>query len=289
MSTGPAERADAAPEPEIPAELVGSGGGGRHLGRLFAPSVWAPAVVAVGIAVVVWQLLALHNPQDLPRIGAIWQQLSNRPGFYARNTGSTMLETAVGLAAGFVVAFVLGALMCHVRIFERGVMPLAVMLNVTPVVALAPGLAIVFQFGYMPKFIVTAIIVFFPFLVNSLTGLRSVDPEALDVLRTLDASTAEIFVRLRLPSSLPFLFSAARVCLPLSIVGAVVAEFVVSGTTSGLGVFISSARSEAGPYALAEIYAAIAILVAIGLAFTVLVIALEARFLSWHASARRRS
>lgn len=275
--------------PNGPDESTRWGGLARHRHRALTPSIWAPAAVAIGLAALGWQLLALHNPQDLPRIGAIWQQLSNRPGFYARNTGATMLETAVGLLASFAIAFSLAAVMCHVRLFERAVMPLAVMVNVTPVVALAPGLAIVFQFGFMPKFVVTAIIVFFPFLVNSLAGLRSVDAEALDVLRTLDASTREIFVRLRLPSSLPFLFAAARVCFPLSIVGAVVAEFVVSGTTPGLGVFISSARTQAGPYALAEIYAAIAILAAIGLALTFLVTGLEARLLSWHASARRRT
>jgi NitT/TauT family transport system permease protein len=256
----------------------------RHLGH---PMVWAPTVVAIGIVAVVWQILALHNPYDLPRIGAIWQALSNRPRLFLRDAASTLLEMAVGLMAGFVVAFLLAVAMCHSRIVDRAVMPLAVTLNVTPIIALAPGLAIAFGFGYLPKFVIAAIIVFFPFLVNSLTGLRDVDPEALDVFRTLDASRWEILVRLRIPSSLPFLFAAARICFPLAVVGAVVADFVANSTTPGLGRLFAAANQGGGAQTLPTTYAGVVVLALIGLLLTLGVSFLETRLLSWHTASRR--
>jgi NitT/TauT family transport system permease protein len=256
-------------------------------GHLLHPMVWAPTVVAVGIVATAWQLVALHNPYDLPRIGAIWQQLSNRPGLFVKDTGSTLLEMAVGLVAGFVIAFSLAVAMCHSRILDRAVMPLAVTLNVTPIIALAPALTIAFRFGYLPKFIITAIIVFFPFLVNTLTGLRAVDREALDVFRTIDASRIEILLRLRIPSSLPFLFAAARVCFPLAIVGAVVSDFVANGSTPGLGLLFTPANQSGGAQTLPVTYAGVFVLAAIGLLLTLGVSYLEGRLLSWHNSPRR--
>ena len=184
----------------------------------------------------------------------------------------------------FVVAFTLAVGMSHVRVIERAVMPLAVILNVTPVVALAPGLAIAFGFGLTPRYLVTGVIVFFPMLVNSLVGLRSVDPEALDYFRSLDASRSELLIRLRVPSSLPYLFAAARISFPLAIIGAVVAEF--STTTGGstapsLGSIISTASNYA---VLPQLYAAVACLALLGIAFTVVVTAIEHRVLSWQPS-----
>ena len=114
--------------------------------------------------------------------------------------------------------------MSEVRVLERALMPLAVVLNVTPLVAIAPGLGIAFGFGYAPKYILTAIIVFFPFLVNGAIGLRSVEPEALNVLRRSMRLALEVLWRLRLPSE-PAVPLRCRpdLCFPLSIVGAVVA------------------------------------------------------------------
>jgi NitT/TauT family transport system permease protein len=167
-------------------------------------------------------------------------------------------------------------------------MPLAVTLNVTPIIALAPGLAIAFGWGYMPKFIITAIIVFFPFLVNSLVGLRGVDPAALDVFRTLDASRSEILTRLRIPSSLPFLFAAARVCFPLAIVGAVVSDFAAPPVTPGLGRLFTAANQSGGAQTLPTTYAGVLVLAVIGLVLTLGVSLLESLLLSWHTSSRRQ-
>ncbi|MCU1495751.1 MAG: transporter permease [Acidimicrobiaceae bacterium] len=245
-------------------------------------NVWLPPLVAFGLLVLVWQLVATHEPpQTVATVPATLAALGDRPGLFWHDTLVTLQEMAVGLGASFVVAFTLAVVMVHVRVVERAIMPLAVVLNVTPVIAYAQGLVILFGFGIAPRYVVTGIIVFFPFLVNSLIGLRSVDREALDVLRTLDASRWEVLWRLRLPSSLPFLFAAGRICVPLAITGAVVAEFTTTGASAGLGSLIVVAS---GYGQVAVIYAAILVLAVLGLVLTLGVTLLERRLLSWHPS-----
>ena len=254
-----------------------------HTRRALAPSLWVPPVVGFAVVGVVWQIAALHNPYTIPRFGAIWQSLDNDPRLFLTDALRTLSEAAIGLGASFVVAFSAAVVMCHLRFAERALMPLAVVLNVTPVVALAAGLTLL-GFGEWPKYVITAIVVFFPLLVNSLAGLRSIDPEALEVFLTLDASRREILFRLRIPSSLPFLFAAARVAFPLAVVGAVVAEFVASSNGGGLGALVQSAESTSD---LPELFAAIVCLALLGIALTIIVSLLEARFLSWHSPSRR--
>lgn len=251
----------------------------RRAARLAGRAV--PAFVLFGLLVLTWQLVALHNPFLIPRVGGIWAQLTSSPGEFFDAAGVTLEECFVGLGASFVIAFSLAVAMSHAPVVERAVMPLAVILNVTPVVALAPGLVIAFGFGLTPRFLVTGVIVFFPLLVNSLIGLRSVDPEALQYFQSVYASRREILWHLRIPSSLPFLFAAARIAFPLAIIGAVVSEFSTAGpgNDNGLGSLIELAISS---NELSLMYAAIACLSVLGLAFTLIVIAIERRILVWH-------
>jgi NitT/TauT family transport system permease protein len=251
--------------------------------RRFSPLRYLPAFVAFVVAAAIWQVVADHTQSIIPTLGAISSALGANSNMLVTDGLDTLQESLVGLGAGFAVAFLAAVAMSEVRILERALMPLAVVVNVTPLVALAPGLGLVFGFGYTPKYILTAIIVFFPFLVNASIGLRSVEPEALNVLQTLHASRREVLYRLRLPSSLPFLFSAARVCFPLSIVGAVVAEFTASGFSPGLGVLVQSASEHSQ---LALEFAAIFCLALMGIVYTALIAICEHRLLRWHVSAR---
>ena len=246
------------------------------------PSLWLPPLVAFALLAGAWQLYAMHNPFVIPTIGKIFHELASRPGFYFRNAMTTLSEALVGGAFGMGIAFLLSVVMSYVRIVERAILPLAVILNVTPIIAIAPALVVAFGFGPTPKYIITAVLVFFPFLINSLIGLRSADPLALDVLRTLHASRTEILWRLRLPSSLPFLCAGARICVPLSVIGAVVAEFVAAGQASGLGTLIVTAASLSD---LPTIYASVVVLAVMGIALFVLIVLIQRRLLAWHSSA----
>lgn len=254
----------------------------RRIADLTRVALWLPALLGLGVLAVAWQVISAHAPLVLPSLGAVARELCDHPGLYASNAGVTLEEALVGAACSFVVAMVLAIAMVHTAFLERAIMPIAVLTNVTPVVSIAPALVVAFGFGMAPRFIVTALITFFPFLVNALIGMRSVDAGALEILRTLDASKREILMRLRVPSSLPFLFAAARVCVPLSIVGAVVAEFVSAGTDRGLGSLIETSEAQS---ALPPIYAAIWCLALLGIALSAIVILTERRLLSWNAVA----
>jgi NitT/TauT family transport system permease protein len=249
-----------------------------------------PGAVALVVFGLLWQLVASRNSYAFPSLGAIGQNLGGNLSLYGRDAAQTLEEVAVGLGVSFVVAFTLAVVMIHIPVIERAVMPLAVILNVTPIVAIAPGLTLILGVTTTPRYVVTALIVFFPLLINCLIGLRSADPEALDLLHTLHASKLEALLRLRIPSSLPFLFVAARICFPLATIGAVVAEFSTSGSSSGLGSQIASAASGLSTTgnALASVYACIFCLAVMGLGLTLIVTVAERRLLSWHPASARR-
>ena len=243
-----------------------------------------PPLVALSILLALWQVLAAHNAQAIPSLGEIWRALVSQPGRFWSNSLWTIDEMVVGLTTSALVAFWMAVFMTHVRVIERALMPLAIILNVTPVVSFAPGLLLLFGFSMMPRYIVTGIIVFFPFLVNSFVGLRAVDKDMLDFFHTLNASKREILWRLRLPSSLPYLFAAARIGVPLSLVGAVVAEFTTSGNSRGLGATIEIAYQQFGD--LPVVYASVVCLAAIGVLSSSVVVVVERRFLRWSRTER---
>lgn len=243
---------------------------------------WLPPLIALGVVALGWQWYADRHPFVLPRLPQVFEAMADRPGFFARNALTTGQETAVGAACGMGAAFVLAVVMSRVRVVDRAVMPLAVILNVTPLVAIAPCLVVAFGFGLTPKYILAAVIVFFPFLINALIGLRSVDPHASEVLRTVNASPWEMLWRLQLPSSLPFLLAAARICLPLSVTGAVVAEFSAAGEAKGLGTLSVTAASLSD---LDTLYASVFILAALGILVTVAVVLVQRALLRRYGAA----
>ncbi|CAN5146456.1 ABC transporter permease subunit [soil metagenome] len=261
------------------------GADNHRRGSRWRPGFWLPTVVAVGVAGVLWELIALSNPYLLPRLGLVGQQLASSTGYYLDNAWVTLSEALVGLGIGLVSAFAVAVLVTESGVLRRAIMPLAVILNVTPVVAIAPALVVAFGFGPAPKLIVTALITFFPMLMNLITGLNSVSPPILQVFATLHASRLEVLGRLRLPSSLPYLFAALRVVFPLSLVGAVVAEFTAPGAAKGLGTVIGVASANSK---LAVVYAAIACLAIMGALLLLFVTLVERRVLRWHESQQPR-
>lgn len=245
------------------------------------PRRWGPPLVAAGVLIACWQLVAVHDRYVLPRPASVVATLAHHPGLYLHASRITLGEALLGLLIGYLVGVLVAIVMSQVAVVDRAVLPLAVLLNVTPVVAVAPALDVAFGFGMTPKVIMTAVMCFFPTLINATVGLRSADPQALEVLATLHASRVEVLLRVRLPSSLPFLFTAARVSFPLSVIGAVVAELVSQGSTSGLGTVIAQSASNSQ---LAQVYAAVVCLAVLGVALTGAVLLLERRLLSWHHS-----
>jgi NitT/TauT family transport system permease protein len=245
------------------------------------PSVWLPLVVTLVLLAGLWQYGARRLPYLLPSLPSIGRSLTANLGYYVDNALVTLGEATAGLAMGFVAAFVLAVLTSELPLVGRAVMPIAVVLNVTPLVAIAPALVVAFGFGPLPKLIITGLICFFPILINTAAGLRSVPQQVLQVYRTMDASRIELLWHLRIPNALPFLFAALRIVFPLSIIGAVVAEMSAAGSTHGLGTAISVASSM---NQLPVVYASIFVLALMGVVLLLAVTLVERRALHWHDS-----
>jgi len=191
----------------------------------------------------------------------------------------TLLEAGLGLGIGVLIGIVGATLMAHWLLAERALLPLAVVIKVMPTIALVPILITWIGYNLWPKVIVAAIATFFPVLINMVTGLRAVDTCALEFLQSVGANRAEIYRRLRWHAALPYLFSALKVAINLSLIGAIVGEWF--GAEVGIGKVI---RQTGLKMDMSGMFAAIVMLVVAGCALMVLVGWIERRVLFWHAS-----
>ena len=241
-----------------------------------------PPAAALALAIGIWEAWtrAARVPEYIvPAPSAVLQRLAGDIAYFALHGGITLAEALGGFALGAAVAFAGATLMAHSRFLERSLLPLAILVKVTPIVAVAPLFAIWFGLGSLPKLLIAALITFFPVLVNGMVGLRAVNPDALDFFRSLAASRADIYLKLRLPGSLPYLFAAFRIAIPLAVIGAVVGEFF-SGS-AGLGWVIITAHYNLD---MPTLFAAILVLAFFGVALTALTAYAERRMLFWHES-----
>lgn len=263
-----ARRGDAALEHTSPAWAI------RHADKLLVPVVIA-AGIALWSALVVWQQ---YPPFILPGPALVWRKLliTLGDGTLWRHTQVTLTEIALGLALGLSAALLLGYLLGKHRTVERLVAPYIVASQSVPIVALAPLLVIWFGSGLLSKVLVCALITFFPTLISTIVGLRNVDADLRDLLRSLRASRWQTFLLLELPAALPVLFGGLKLSVILSVVGAVVGEFV--GADAGLGFLINLAR---GILDTPLMFVAIFALVAIAQVLYLTVALLESWALRW--------
>jgi NitT/TauT family transport system permease protein len=155
------------------------------------------------------------------------------------NLWPTMIEAVGGFIIGNLFAIALATLFVHRKALSETFFPLVVLINSIPVVAKAPILVLLLGNGFAPKIAIAAVISFFPTLVNMVRGLEAVNPQAMELMRVLSASKREIFLKLRLYNSLPYLFSALRISASSSVVGAIVGEWI--GSNYGIGALIIQA------------------------------------------------
>ena len=254
--------------------------------RVLSPAYWGPFAVMVALLAGLWQLGAAHLPYLLPPLQEVWGALADQPAYFLSNAWVTLSEALLGLLLGCVAAFLLAVLVSEVPLARRAVMPVAVVLNVTPLVAIAPALVVAFGFGPEPKLIVTALICFFPLLINTAAGLRSVPVQVLQVFRTVHASRWELLRHIRAPHALPYVFAALQIVFPLSVVGAVVAELSAAGSAEGLGTTITVASSM---NRLSVVWAAIWVLALMGSTMLLAVTLVERRVLHWHESTHKEN
>ncbi|MBI5380610.1 MAG: ABC transporter permease [Opitutae bacterium] len=196
------------------------------------------------------------------------------------HAGYTAIEAGLGFVCGALLGMGLAGLFVRYQMLETSVYPYAIALKSVPIVAIAPLLVVWMGNGMAPKVVVAAIISFFPVVVNSVKGLRSIDPEAYDLFDSMSASRRQIFLKLRVPSALPYVFAALRISSTLAVIGAIVGEF--SGADRGLGFFItvSAHRLET-----VDMFVGILMSSLLGIGYFYLVSFIEHRVVSWRREA----
>jgi NitT/TauT family transport system permease protein len=209
-------------------------------------------------------------------------ELAEHPGFYWEQTWVTAVEALLGYLLALVVAVGWGALMARIRFIEHATGPVAVLVQVTPIIAYAPSVVLWLGAGMRPIVLLTSLICLVPLLFNVVAGLRAADPAALEVLASVDASSWEQLHRVRLPSALPYVLAATRTCVGLALIGAVLAEQFAL-VDRGLGQLI---RRSFALSAFDQVWAAIFATAVLGGVLIGLLDVVERRLLRWHASQR---
>jgi NitT/TauT family transport system permease protein len=210
---------------------------------------------------------------------AIQSGLAHAPwdasGFWY-HAGVTVWEAVLGFAIGSTLGAVLGLLLSHWPLLGKSWYPYIVGFQSLPKVALAPLMVVWFGFGLEGKVFITAIITFFPVLVNMMAGYQAVEPERIELARSCNASELHLLTKIIIPSCLPFLFAGLGVASVLSILGAVVGEFV--GASAGLGMLLMQYNQA---MEISPMFAVIILLAVIGFLMNYAVILIERRYCFW--------
>jgi len=217
----------------------------------------------------------LPAPEDvIRRIARDWHML-------ARNASYTLQSVLSGFAAAVLVGVPLAFAVVLSRSVERVTMPFLVMSQTIPKVAIAPILVVWLGFGILPKIAIVFLIAFFPIVVSTVVGLKSVESDMIDLVRSMGARTLKIMLRVRGPTALPQMFAGFKIAICLSVVGAIVGEFV--GSDKGLGYLLLTAT---GTLDGTLVWSALFILIAIGIVLFATVSKLERLVIPWHVSIR---
>jgi NitT/TauT family transport system permease protein len=214
----------------------------------------------------------------LPSPLSVWTRLVKAisDGSLLYHTWITFSEIVLGLFFGVSFATIVGYILAKSRSLERVLSPYLVASQAIPVVAIAPLLVIWLGDGMLSKVVICALIVFFPVLVNTIVGVRAVPIALYDLMNSLHATRAQILWKVEVPASLPIFLGGLRIGATLSVIGAVVGEFV--GADRGLGFMVNVGR---GRYDTALVFVAILTLVALALALYGVVVLIEKRLLRW--------
>ena len=237
-----------------------------------------PALGIVGLVALWWAVVAVFEvkPFIAPSPWAVLQTLYAKRAVLLSNLVPTALEALGGFLIGNLVAIAVATLFVHYRRLQEIFFPVVVMFNSIPVVAKAPILVLLMGNGVEPKIAIAALVCFFPTLVNSVRGLEAVNPQAMELMRVLSASRREIFFKLRVFAALPYLFSALRIAASMSVIGAVVGEWI--GATQGIGAMIIQATYN---FDSPLLYAAITMSACLSGFFFLCVVALERVVIRW--------
>jgi putative hydroxymethylpyrimidine transport system permease protein len=257
----------------------------RPQGTTEAVRRWLLPTLLLAALIGAWQLAASSGaladvlglesflvPSPAEVAESLWQNRS----LLAENAWVTLREMLFGLGCALIAGVGFAVLMHLSRTIRDASYPLIVASQTIPIIVIAPILLVWLGFGIGPKVIVVALVCFFPITVNVLAGLRSTTPDAVKLMRSLDASRWQIFRRVETPTALPSFFTGAKIAVVLSPIGAVFGEWV--GSSSGLGHLI---LVDGGYLEVARQFAAVTVLSAMGLILIGLLALVERRVVTW--------
>ena len=279
---------DRTAEPSTPARETRPGVLRRYPQFTISPAILVALVTAWWLATDVLRVPAyiVPPPQDVLRAAIAglsrwpWEKAS-----YWYHAGVTVWEAVLGFAIGSALGALLGLVLSHWPILGKSWYPYIVGFQSLPKVALAPLMVVWFGFGIEGKVFITAIITFFPVLVNMMAGYQAVEPERIELARSCNASELHLLTKIIIPSCLPFLFAGLGVASVLSILGAVVGEFV--GASAGLGMLLMQYNQA---MEISPMFAVILLLAVIGFLMNYAVSLIERRYCFWaqrgHAAAQ---
>jgi NitT/TauT family transport system permease protein len=247
----------------------------RELGLYLLPIIVLLLVWELAIWVFDIQRFLLPHPADV--LSTLWE----RRDTLLAESWVTFQESVLGFLLAVAVAIPIAILITFSKIASQTIYPVLVISQVVPKVAVAPLLVVWMGFGLTPKILLAFLVAFFPIVVNTATGLNSLEPKMIDVARSMGASTWQTFIHFRLPGSLPIFFAGLKVGVTFAVIGALVGEFVGAG--SGLGHLTVIAM---GSLNTELVFAAIIVMAVIGVALYVLIEILERIFVPWSRARR---
>ncbi len=272
-----------------------------------------PVLIVAGAILVVWQLVAVlyfdanvapqfrdgaisgADPKVPPEMRVVMMKLplpslvlsalvnpDNAPQLWLAGL-ITLRSAVVGFVVGGFIGFGLAVLMAQTRLIERSLLPYAIVSQMVPVIALGPIVYSIFKDENVARILIAAYVTFFPVTVNTLKGLRSVDPSALALMTSLAASRLQIYLLLRIPAALPYIFQALKIAATASVIGAIVVELM--GAQQGIGVTILRTQYY-GPANASKLWGAIVVASLLGLLFFRVVAITERFALRWQPEFR---
>jgi NitT/TauT family transport system permease protein len=247
------------------------------------PRVVEPLAALAGV-VIAWQAAVTAfdvQPYILPSPLAIGAAMVKNWSTLLRHAGVTLYETITGFGLSILIGIPIAVAIVYSRRIENIVYPILVASQAVPKIAVAPLFLVWLGYGAKPKILVALLIAFFPVVVDTVTGLESVSPEMLQLVRSMGASRLDTFRKIRFPTAMPHIFSGLKIAIALAVVGAVVGEFI--GSNSGLGHYILVAT---GNFDTPLVFASIVLLTVMGIGLFYLVAAVERLATPWHRRTR---
>lgn len=245
---------------------------------------WGYTVGTIAGVVLFWHLAVVGfaiPPYLLPPPVAIAEFITLKWQFLIQHAWLTTYESLCGFLLSIAIGIPLAILVVWSKVMDRIITPFLVLSQTFPKVAIAPLLIIWFGLGILPKILVSFLVSFFPIVIEGITGMRSVETEMMELIHSMQANQFQIFWKVRLPHSLPYVFGGLKVAIAFAIVGAVVGEWV--GANQGLGYLLLWANANLDTPML---FSVLIVLMAMGVILYYLIVWLESLTIPWHVGIR---